>query len=198
MEGRERTLCWLAGPKFVARAARPGHFRSSAHLSRRPPPAGLPLFLCRYTEQQKPRVLISLAAVGLFMAVGWPLIVYNAGWWGLVKYWLMPWLGYHFWMSECLPACCCWAAGRLDWAVLAAAAASAVAGCCCCFVWTAVFFIFWLSTRPHVPAHPSLSPAQAPSRWSTTPRPTSPSSPPASGTPPRRRCRAPCTATTPG
>lgn len=34
------------------------------------------------------------------MAVGWPLIVYYAGWWGLVKYWLMPWLGYHFWMSE--------------------------------------------------------------------------------------------------
>jgi omega-6 fatty acid desaturase (delta-12 desaturase) len=54
----------------------------------------------RYTEQQKPRVLVSLAAVGLFMAVGWPLIVYYTGWWGLVKFWLMPWLGYHFWMSE--------------------------------------------------------------------------------------------------
>jgi hypothetical protein len=58
--------------------------------------------VCRYTDQQKPRVLVSLAAVGLFMAVAWPLIVYHAGWWGLVKYWLMPWLGYHFWMSEFL------------------------------------------------------------------------------------------------
>lgn len=55
--------------------------------------------LSKYTEQQKPRVITSLAAVGLFMAIGWPLIVYNAGWLGLVKYWLMPWLGYHFWMS---------------------------------------------------------------------------------------------------
>ena len=61
----------------------------------------------RFTEQQKPRVLVSLAAVGLFMAVGWPLIVYYTGWWGFVKFWLMPWLGYHFWMSECysLPLC---------------------------------------------------------------------------------------------
>ena len=55
---------------------------------------------CRYTEQQRPRVLMSLAAVGLFMVVGWPLIIYYTGWWGFVKYWLMPWLGYHFWMSE--------------------------------------------------------------------------------------------------
>lgn len=59
-----------------------------------------PSTFCRYTEAQKPRVIVSLAAVGLFMAVGWPLIVYYTGWWGLVKYWLMPWLGYHFWMSE--------------------------------------------------------------------------------------------------
>lgn len=44
-------------------------------------------------------MLVSLAAVGLFMAVGWPLIVYYTGWAGLVKFWLMPWLGYHFWMS---------------------------------------------------------------------------------------------------
>ncbi|EFN51858.1 hypothetical protein CHLNCDRAFT_37265 [Chlorella variabilis] len=55
--------------------------------------------LNKYTEQQRPRVLTSLAAVGLFMAVGWPLIVYYTGWLGLVKFWLMPWLGYHFWMS---------------------------------------------------------------------------------------------------
>ncbi|WP_017325138.1 fatty acid desaturase [Synechococcus sp. PCC 7336] len=26
-------------------------------------------------------------------------LVYFTGWWGLVKFWLMPWLGYHFWMS---------------------------------------------------------------------------------------------------
>ena len=44
------------------------------------------LLCCRYTEQQKPRVLVSLAAVGLFMAVGWPLLVYYTGWAGFVKF----------------------------------------------------------------------------------------------------------------
>lgn len=57
--------------------------------------------LNKYSEQQRPRVVISLAAVFAFMAIGWPLIIYYTGWAGLVKYWLMPWLGYHFWMSEC-------------------------------------------------------------------------------------------------
>ena len=52
-----------------------------------------------YSEQQKPRVLVSLAAVFAFMAVGWPLIIANFGISGWVNYWLMPWLGYHFWMS---------------------------------------------------------------------------------------------------
>ena len=70
-----------------------------------PPPCTAPCH--RYSEQQKPRVLVSLAAVGLFMAVGWPLIVYYTGWAGFVKFWLMPWLGYHFWMSEWLGSHAC-------------------------------------------------------------------------------------------
>ena len=28
-----------------------------------------------------------------------PALVAATGWAGLVKFWLMPWLGYHFWMS---------------------------------------------------------------------------------------------------
>lgn len=55
--------------------------------------------LSKYTEKQRPRVLVSLAAVFGFMAIAFPTIVHFAGWFGLVKYWLMPWLGYHFWMS---------------------------------------------------------------------------------------------------
>lgn len=55
--------------------------------------------LNKYSEQQKPRVIISLAAVFAFMAVGWPLIINYTGWVGFAKYWVMPWLGYHFWMS---------------------------------------------------------------------------------------------------
>jgi len=55
--------------------------------------------LNKYTEKQRPRVIVSLAACALFAFVALPTLVYYTGFWGLVKYWLMPWLGYHFWMS---------------------------------------------------------------------------------------------------
>lgn len=42
---------------------------------------------------------MSLAAVAAFMGVAFPAIVALSGWAGLAKFWLMPWLGYHFWMS---------------------------------------------------------------------------------------------------
>ena len=45
------------------------------------------------------QVLVSLAAVAAFIGVGFPAIVALSGWAGLAKFWLMPWLGYHFWMS---------------------------------------------------------------------------------------------------
>eukprot|EP00271_Cylindrocystis_brebissonii_P001231 TRINITY_DN11559_c0_g1_i2.p1 TRINITY_DN11559_c0_g1~~TRINITY_DN11559_c0_g1_i2.p1 ORF type:complete len:455 (+),score=71.65 TRINITY_DN11559_c0_g1_i2:360-1724(+) len=55
--------------------------------------------LRRYRVSDHPRVKTSLAAVYGFMAVGWPLIIYFTGLDGWFKFWLMPWLGYHFWMS---------------------------------------------------------------------------------------------------
>jgi len=42
-------------------------------------------------------VLVSLAAVAAFAFIALPALVYYTGWFGLVKFWLMPWLGYHFW-----------------------------------------------------------------------------------------------------
>jgi acyl-lipid omega-6 desaturase (Delta-12 desaturase) len=55
--------------------------------------------LNKYSDAQKPRVIISLAAVAAFAFIALPTLVYYTGWTGLVKFWLMPWLGYHFWMS---------------------------------------------------------------------------------------------------
>jgi omega-6 fatty acid desaturase (delta-12 desaturase) len=55
--------------------------------------------LKKYRESEKPRVKVSLAAVFAFMAIGWPAIIYFTGITGWLKFWLMPWLGYHFWMS---------------------------------------------------------------------------------------------------
>ncbi|CAN8273373.1 unnamed protein product [Cochlearia groenlandica] len=55
--------------------------------------------LRKFRPSEVNRVKISLACVFAFMAVGWPLIIYKVGLLGWVKFWLMPWLGYHFWMS---------------------------------------------------------------------------------------------------
>ncbi|KAI8570371.1 hypothetical protein RHMOL_Rhmol01G0029000 [Rhododendron molle] len=53
----------------------------------------------KFRPNELKRVKISLACVCAFVAVGWPLIVYHTGIMGWIKFWLMPWLGYHFWMS---------------------------------------------------------------------------------------------------
>eukprot|EP00891_Asterochloris_glomerata_P002645 jgi/Astpho2/2645/Aster-06996 len=55
--------------------------------------------LGKFSENQKPRVKVSLAAVYGFMALVFPALLYFTGPLGFVKFWLMPWLGYHFWMS---------------------------------------------------------------------------------------------------
>nr|QBQ82065.1 omega-6 fatty acid desaturase [Paeonia ludlowii] len=52
-----------------------------------------------FRANQVKRVKISLACVFAFIAIGWPLIVYKTGIVGWIKFWLIPWLGYHFWMS---------------------------------------------------------------------------------------------------
>ncbi|XP_074281281.1 omega-6 fatty acid desaturase, chloroplastic [Silene latifolia] len=55
--------------------------------------------LKKYRESERKRVMISLGAVFAFMGIAWPLIIYKTGIAGWIKFWLMPWLGYHFWMS---------------------------------------------------------------------------------------------------
>ncbi|KAG2244988.1 hypothetical protein Bca52824_093174 [Brassica carinata] len=56
--------------------------------------------LRKFRPSEVNRVKISLACVFAFMAVGWPLIIYKVGILGWVKFWLMPWLGYHFWVTH--------------------------------------------------------------------------------------------------
>lgn len=55
--------------------------------------------LSKYSDNQKTRVMISIAAVSAFILIGWPLMIKYTGITGFLKYWVMPWLGYHFWMS---------------------------------------------------------------------------------------------------
>ncbi|PKI52343.1 hypothetical protein CRG98_027269 [Punica granatum] len=53
--------------------------------------------LSKFRSNELKRVKISLACVFAFMAIGWPLIIYKTGIVGWIKFWLVPWLGYHFW-----------------------------------------------------------------------------------------------------
>ena len=56
--------------------------------------------LKKFRPNEVKRVKISLACVFAFMFIGWPLIIYKTGIIGWVKFWLMPWLGYHFWVTS--------------------------------------------------------------------------------------------------
>jgi omega-6 fatty acid desaturase (delta-12 desaturase) len=55
--------------------------------------------ISKFTERQRPRVYVSWAACAAFALGVLPALTVATGWAGLVKFWLMPWLGYHFWMS---------------------------------------------------------------------------------------------------
>ncbi len=45
------------------------------------------------------KIKLSVAVVLIFAAIAFPTLIATTGIWGLVKFWLMPWLVYHFWMS---------------------------------------------------------------------------------------------------
>lgn len=53
----------------------------------------------KFTRKQMPAVVVSWVCCAAFAGIALPALVLKTGWWGLVKFWLMPWLGYHFWMS---------------------------------------------------------------------------------------------------
>lgn len=61
--------------------------------------AGLHFDLSNFSARDRRKAKLSIAAVALFAAVVFPTLIYFTGVWGFVKFWLMPWLGYHFWMS---------------------------------------------------------------------------------------------------
>jgi stearoyl-CoA desaturase (delta-9 desaturase) len=46
------------------------------------------------------RAMVNMILIYAFVCIFFPLMALNLGWWGLVKYYLMPWLVYHFWASS--------------------------------------------------------------------------------------------------
>jgi len=52
-----------------------------------------------FNEDDRKKVVMSIKHVAIFSVVFFPLMYYYVGMWGIVKYWGVPWLGFHFWMS---------------------------------------------------------------------------------------------------
>lgn len=55
--------------------------------------------LAQFEERDRPKVKLSIATAVIFAAACFPTLILTTGIWGFVKFWLLPWLVYHFWMS---------------------------------------------------------------------------------------------------
>lgn len=53
----------------------------------------------RFERKDREKIKLSVLVVVAFAAIAFPLMFATIGVWGFVKFWLMPWFVYHFWMS---------------------------------------------------------------------------------------------------
>jgi omega-6 fatty acid desaturase (delta-12 desaturase) len=53
----------------------------------------------RFEGKQRQQVRFSALLVIAFAAIAFPLLFATTGVWGVIKFWFVPWLVYHFWMS---------------------------------------------------------------------------------------------------
>ncbi len=61
--------------------------------------AGLHFNLSNFQAKDREKAKLSISVVIIFACIAFPLLIATTGIWGFVKFWLMPWLVYHFWMS---------------------------------------------------------------------------------------------------
>lgn len=61
--------------------------------------ASLHFSVNHFAPRDRRAVKVSIGVVVVFAAIFFPTMYFTVGLWGIVKFWLMPWLGYHFWMS---------------------------------------------------------------------------------------------------
>jgi acyl-lipid omega-6 desaturase (Delta-12 desaturase) len=60
---------------------------------------GLHFDLSQFAAKDRSKVKLSIAVVVGFAAIAFPLLIATTGIWGFLKFWLLPWMVYHFWMS---------------------------------------------------------------------------------------------------
>ncbi len=53
----------------------------------------------KFRPQEWPEARFSIAVILGFCAVFFPTLIYFTGWMGLINYWVMPWVVFHFWLS---------------------------------------------------------------------------------------------------
>ncbi|MEA5617689.1 fatty acid desaturase [Cronbergia sp. UHCC 0137] len=53
----------------------------------------------KFQKKDQAGVKLSIAVVVLFAAIVFPTLIITTGFWGFIKFWFIPWLVYHFWMS---------------------------------------------------------------------------------------------------
>lgn len=53
----------------------------------------------KFEGKEREQVRLSVMVVALGAAIAFPTLLLSTGVWGFVKFWLLPWLVYHFWMS---------------------------------------------------------------------------------------------------
>lgn len=53
----------------------------------------------KFQHKDRASVRFSVGVVVLFAAIAFPILLATTGVWGFVKFWLAPWMVYHFWMS---------------------------------------------------------------------------------------------------
>ncbi|MGB3296957.1 MAG: fatty acid desaturase [Phormidesmis sp.] len=61
--------------------------------------AALHFDLRNFKSRDRAKATLSIVVVVGFAAVFFPLLLATTGVWGVVKFWLIPWMVYHFWMS---------------------------------------------------------------------------------------------------
>ncbi len=53
----------------------------------------------KFKVKDQSSVKLSVAVVVLFAVIVFPSLIITTGIWGFIKYWFIPWMVYHFWMS---------------------------------------------------------------------------------------------------
>lgn len=60
---------------------------------------GMHFNLSNFQAKDRDQVKLSVSVVVIFASIAFPILFATTGVWGFVKFWLLPWLVYHFWMS---------------------------------------------------------------------------------------------------